>query len=440
MSIKYRAYTCLYGLVLGLALGASPAWAQRAAEGEQAEGAPTAQNLDAVTARILGEAIELYNMDNYAAARASLAELNIEKLSPYGRGRVEQLLAVMAFAEGNYAEAREHLERAISSGGLNEVELSNNRYQIAQSFMAEENWRPGAAALESWFETAVNPNSAAYYLLAGAYYQQAAEASGAAAERLFDRALAPAMKAVELTERPQEGWVQLVVALMLQKEDYRGSVPWIERLVAMAPDKKSHWMQLSSVYQEIEEFPKALAVAQLAYTAGLLTEDSEIRRLADLLVYNEIPYRGGRILEQAIADGKMNIDAALYEKLANCWMAGGEFDKSVQPLTRAAEIATTGDLYVRLGEVHVQREDWAAAQSALEKGLNKGSLSDSGYAQLYMGIVLLEQGELQEAREWFQRARSTERHRRQAEGYIQYIDSQDIADTAKPNAIAVESH
>jgi tetratricopeptide (TPR) repeat protein len=215
-----------------------------------------------------------------------------------------------------------------------------------------------------------------------------------------------------------------VVALILQKEDYRGAVPWLERLVELAPSKKSHWLQLSSVYQEIDESPKALAATQLAYMAGLLTEDSEIRRLADLLVYNEIPYRGGQILEQAIADGTMKPeDAELYEKLANCWMAAGEFDKSVPPLTRGAELADTGDLFVRLGEVHVQREDWTSARSALEEGLRKGGLKDPGYAQLYMGIVLLKLGKAREAREWFNRARSIERHRRQAEGYIQYIDT-----------------
>ena len=169
-------------LALGLALGASPAGAQRAGEGDQAEAAP-AQNLDAVTARILGEAIELYNMGDFAGARAKLAELNFEKLSPYERARVEQLLAAMAFSEEKYSEAREHLELAIASGGLNTQELSSNRFQVAQSYMGEENWARAAATLESWLETAANPNSAAYYMLAAAYYQQGAEATGAAAAR-----------------------------------------------------------------------------------------------------------------------------------------------------------------------------------------------------------------------------------------------------------------
>jgi tetratricopeptide (TPR) repeat protein len=422
-----RAYVWVYGLALGLALASAPAGAQRAADEEEEKGPPS-QNLDAVTARILGEAVDSYNEDDYAGARAALAKLNLEKLGPYERGRVEQLLAAMVFAEGNYAEAREHLELAIASGGLNEQELASNRFQIAQSYMGEENWAQAVATLESWFETAVNPNSAAYYMLAAAYYQQGEESDSAAVTaRLHDRALVPAIKAVELAEKPQEGWVQLVVALLMRKEDYRGAVPWIERLVELAPDKKSHWLQLSSVYQEIDEFESALAVTQLAHTAGLLTEDSEIRRLADLLAYNGIPYRGGQILEQAIADGKMKPDAALYEKLANCWMAAGELDKSIKPLTHAADLATTGDLYVRLGEVQVQGEDWAAAQVAIERGLSKGSLRDHGYAQLYMGIVLLEQDKPCEARQWFVRAHGSERYRNSAERYIQFIDSQDRA-------------
>jgi Tfp pilus assembly protein PilF len=413
--------------MLGLALVSAPAGAQRASD-ESQEDQPPAQNVDAVTARILGIAIGFYNMDDFAGARATLAELNFEKLSPYERARVEQLLAGMAFTEGKYAEAREHVELAIASGGLNTQELSSNRFQIAQTYMGEENWALAAATLESWLQTAVNPNSSAYYMLAAAYYQQGAEATGAAATRLFDQALPPAMKAVELAENPQESWIQLVVALLLNKEDYRGAVPWIERMVAISPDKKSHWLQLSSVYQEIEEYAKALAVMQLAYTAGLLTQDSEIRRLADLLVYNEIPYRGAQILEQAIAEGKMETNSALYEKLANCWMAAGEFEKAVPPLTRGADLATTGDLYVRLGEVQVQRQDWAAAQAAIENGLSKGSLRDQGYAQLYMGIVLLEQDRPCEAREWFVRARSSEKHRSAADRYVQFIDSQDRAD------------
>ena len=80
------------------------------------------------------------------------------------------------------------------------------------------------AALEEWFKTAVSPNSQAYYLLAVAYYQQDDTT----------RALPPAQKAVELMDKPQENWVSLLLALYMEKEQYKDAIPLLERLIALA--------------------------------------------------------------------------------------------------------------------------------------------------------------------------------------------------------------
>jgi tetratricopeptide (TPR) repeat protein len=280
--------------------------------------------------------------------------------------------------------------------------------------MQEEKWKEGAAALEEWFKTAANPNSAAYHLLAVAYYQQ----------DNFEKALPPAKKAVELMDKPNENWLQLVSALHLQREEFKESIPILQQLIAVAPDKKTYWMQLSSVYGQMEDYPNALGVMQLAHSAGLVTEDSEVRRLADLLLFNDVPYRGAQVLEAAIEKKQVNIDDKLYEKLANCWIAAGEFDKSVPPLQRAAEMAPTGDTFIRLGEVQVQREDWQAAIAAVQRGVDKGQLKDPGNAQLMLGIAHYNQKQYSQATPFFERARQSERHRNIADSYLQAIRAQ----------------
>jgi tetratricopeptide (TPR) repeat protein len=176
--------------------------------------------------------------------------------------------------------------------------------------MHEEKWREDAAAFEEWFKTALNPNSAAYYYLAAAYYRQ----------EDFARALAPAKKAVEPmdTAKPNESWLSRLSALQQDREEYREAIPVLRRLIDAAPYKKSHWIQLSAVYVQTENYANGLAVMQLAYNAELQTEDSELRRLADLLVFNDVPYRGGQILEAA--SKSVTLDEKLYEKLANCWI------------------------------------------------------------------------------------------------------------------------
>jgi tetratricopeptide (TPR) repeat protein len=277
--------------------------------------------------------------------------------------------------------------------------------------MTEEKWKEGAAALEEWFQTAMNPNSAAYYLLAVAYYQL----------EDFARALPHAQKAIELTEKPQESWLQLLLALYLQKEQFNDAIPLLVRLVETAPDKKTYWMQLSAVYGQVEDYPKALAVMQLAYGAGLVTEDSEIRRLADLLMFNDVPYRGAQVLADAIQKEVVNVDDKLYEKLANCWVAAGEIDKAVEPLQKGGDLASSGDMLIRLGEVQIERKDWEAAKAALERGITKGQLKDAGAAQLLMGIALFNEQRFADARTWFERAKKAEKHRSIADSYLQII-------------------
>ena len=155
---------------------------------KEEEKKPPANSIDAATGKILTEAIEALNAENYSAASAAIGKIKLDGLSPYERSRVEQILATIDHSQDKYASARTHLQAAITAGGLNDEEVSQTKYQIAQLFLAEEKWKEGAAALEDWFATAANPNSAAYYLLAVAYYQQ----------ELFDRAIAPAQKAVGL--------------------------------------------------------------------------------------------------------------------------------------------------------------------------------------------------------------------------------------------------
>jgi len=410
----------------GLALAATAAVAQQSggSRGGQS-GASQQPQIDVATAKAINAAIEALNANRFADAQAAIAALKIDKLSPNERSRVEWVLFAIANGQEKFAEAREHLDRAIKAGGLNEQEISQFKFQIAQSYMAEDQWKEGAAALEEWFKIEQSPNSAAYYLLGAAYYRL----------EDFDHALPNAKRAVELMEKPQKNWIELLLALYIQRERYQDCVPLLKQLIELDPDKKTYWVQLSGVYSQLEDYASAGAVMQLAYGAGVLNKDSdsEIRRLADLLLFNGIPYRCGQVLEASIEHKTVNVDEKLYDKLGNCWVAAGELDKALPPLTHAAELATTGESFVRLAEVHVQRADWPAAQAALERGLGKGQLKDTANAQLLMGIALYSQHKLADARPWFERAQVSERYRQTAKSYLQLIATQLDVPHARPD-------
>ena len=358
-------YRNLVGLLVAAVVVVLPAAAQQTGNARTAKAAPL--EMGVATAKALNAAIEALGKERYDEAAAAIATVEGSRLSPYERSRLEQIRFNLAFAIGNHDEARAHLEAAIAAGGLNTQEIEQARYQMAQSYMSEQRWQEGAAALEQWFASVPNPDSAAYYLLGVAYFQMGDH----------DRALAPAQRAVDLTDAPLESWVALVTALKLERHEYQDAVRLLQRLVVLVPAKKTYWLQLSAAYGQLEDYPSALAAMQLAYDAGLLTEESEIRRYVDLLAFNDLPYRGARVLEDAIDRQAVSlVDAAVYEKLANCWIAAREFERAVAPLQRAGELSNSGEPLVRLAEVYTQSDDWAAAEDALRRALAKGGLRD----------------------------------------------------------------
>lgn len=377
------------------------------------EAAPPTNQIDQRTGEILTKAIEFLNNDQNAQARTTLGELNMERLSPYERSRVEQMFFSLDVQDENYDGARQHMEAAINSGGLNEQEVSQGRYQLAQLWMQEEKWAEGAKALEDWLKTATNPNGGVYYLLAAAYYNL----------DNFDAALPHARKAVEMSETPQEGWLQMLSALLLQKEQYKDALPVIQRQVNMFPSKKVYWMQLSSVYAQLEDMSNALIIMQMAHHAGLLTEGSELQRLSDFMMVQNMPYSAAELMTKAIEDKKIEPELKTWESLANSWVAAREFRKAIPILERAGQMGPDGANYLRLGEVNIQLSEWDGAAKALEQAINKGGLRDTPYAQLMLGIALYNQDKLREAKTWFERAANSNSQGKTAKGYIQLIDS-----------------
>jgi predicted Zn-dependent protease len=378
-----------------------------------------AERLSAGTAATLNAAIAALEREDYTGARQLTAQLERERLTPFERSRVEQLEFTLAFEEKRYADARGHLQRAIAAGGLSDLEISEARYQSAQLLMAEERWQDGVAALEAWFATAAHPTPSAHYLLAIGYYQ-----SGD-----FAKAFPAARAAIEMMQQPQENWLSLLAALHLQQEEYREAVPVLNQLISLAPNKKSYWLQLSSVHAKLNSYADALAIMQVAYNAGLLTESAEINRLADLLLFNNAPARAAEILEESLDANRLPRDEPTYSKIATSWIEAAEFDRAIVPLGHAAELAASGAPFLRLGQVHLQVGDFVSAATAFGRAIAKGSLVDVGEAQFLMGVSLYEQDRGVEALSWFTQAASSPDQREMSLAYIDHINRQNRPST-----------
>lgn len=366
------------------------------------------------TGKRLSKALEYLQAEKFDQAAAELAQLRVKSLNPFERAQVYRVQAFVVYGKGNTAGARDLLAKALAENALTPEDQANVRFQIAQLYLSEQKWPQVVEHLNEWFKATENPNSAAYYLLAVAHYQM----------ENVDAALEPARKAVELSDEPSEAWMQLLLAIRLTRKEYEEAIPILEQLLTRYP-KKLYWVQLSTVYGALSRFEEAVVPLQLAWSQGELTEPAEVRRLAQLLLYLDLPLPAAQMLEKAAAEGKLKRDdAEAFELLSNGWIVAREYEKSLAPLAHAAELSPKGELFVRLAQVHIQREEWEQATQALQKALDKGGLTSPGDAKILMGIALYSLKRHDQARTWFARAADHQETAEEAKAWLQQVEVQ----------------
>ncbi len=365
------------------------------------------------TGKRLNKAMEHIQAERYPEAEAELGKIRVRGLNDFERAKYHQIHALVANGNRDPHGAREHLQQALAADALAPEDQAQVRYQIAGLYLGESKWAEAVEHLKQWFAATEAPTPTAYYLLALAYYQM----------EDLDAALEPAQKSVELADPPQEGALQLLLAIHLTRQRYAEAEPIMLELVQRYP-KKIYWTQMSTLYGAQGDYEKALVFLELANHQGMLTEDEELRRLAQLLLARDLPLPAAQLLERGFAEKKIEEDSSSFELLSTAWIQARDFERAVDPLRRAAELAPDGKLSIRLAQVHLQREEWDAAESAVRTALEKGGLPSPGDAQVLMGITFFSQKRPQEALSWFARAREHKETREEADIWIQHVEQQ----------------
>jgi tetratricopeptide (TPR) repeat protein len=372
-----------------------------------------AQTVRERTGKYLSAASELVQAEKVAEAEGELGKLRYGSLNSIERAKYHTIYGYLENARKQPDTARDHFEKALAEKVLSPEEEARLRSDIASILLGQAKWSEAVEQLKKFIELSETPKDTTYYLLALAYYQM---------DDLANARIA-AERAIELGNPPQEGSLQLLLAIRLSNQEYAEAEPVLLELLQRYP-KKVYWTQLSTLFGAQGDYEKALVYLELANLQGFLTEDEEVRRLTQLLLARDLPYPAAQLLEKAFEEKRIEADANAYELLSTAWIQARDFDKALPPLRKAAELSTDGKLYIRLAQVHLQREELDQAEAALRNAMDKGGLPSPGDAQLLMGIALFGQKRPEQALTWFGRAREHAATREEAEIWVKHVQQQ----------------
>jgi tetratricopeptide (TPR) repeat protein len=370
------------------------------------------------TYKELAKAQDAAEAERYGEATQVLDKLSKTELNNYERSQLLNLYAYVYYAQDNIPRAITTYEQLLQQPELPEALETSTTYTLSQLYFMQEDWQRSIAMLERWMQLTDKENKTAYEMMAQAYYQLGQ----------YDKALTPAWKVVELTqaagEPVKEQSYLLLRVLNYELKRYPQVVDILEELIRLYP-KKQYWIQLASMYGEMDDQRKQLNVLELAYLQGYLTSETELLTLTSLMLNNELYFRAAKILEKGLGDGVISSDLEHWRLLAQAWTMAQENEKAIPALKRAVALSTDGRLDLILAQTYMNLERWEDAVQAARQALQKGSLTRPDQAQIMIGQALFELERFDEARTAFQAAQSDRRSRQLAAQWLNYIDSEE---------------
>jgi tetratricopeptide (TPR) repeat protein len=407
-----RLLTALLSLSVALFFTLGTASMVDAAESKKKKAAAKRNYIPSeATGKKLLKASEFAEEEKFQEAIDILLPLSKKKrLKKFDKATVFQTLGFMQAALEDYDNASQSFESALKVDYLPPATTEQLKYNLAQLYMATSNFPRAVELFEEWFENAENPGAQAEFMITAAYAQT----------DQWDKALPHARAAVTKSKEPVEQRLGLQLAAEFQNGNIPQTLEVLKVLVTVFP-RKRYYEQLAYGYSNLGEEDKALAIMQLIHDQGWFTKDKEYVGLAQRFLFAGLPYQASKIMNEGLEKEVVPPEADHYELLANSLLHAREYDLALEPLTKAAEMAENGELYVRLAQVYLEVENWKSARQALESAVAKGDLRDIGQAQLLLGISNFNEKRYKSARAAFLLASKQEKTAESAQKWLTHV-------------------
>lgn len=170
--------------------------------------------------------------------------------------------------------------------------------------------------------------------------------------------------------------LSLKLGAQLQLKQWKQSIPTLESLIELQPEKDNWWRQLVGIQLRLERNRDALNTLALADLQGVELKNSDRRLLAQLYAKRGIPERAAQ--EIAKLDDA-NSDVQLLAEQATYWQLAKEWDSAIEVWTLASKRHA---ISLNVAQLLVQQGYYDRALVVLDKVKDKNKQADVALAKV----------------------------------------------------------
>ena len=335
--------------------------------------------------KALQAAIDAVNGGDEAKAQESAQKVIDSSKSKYAKGVAYQVLANVKFNSQDYKGAIEYYQKLIDLDSVPNDAYFDAMYNIAAADVADGQYQQALDQLKTWHEKGKRETADAYALEGNADYRL----------QKYPEAVAAIKKAQSMTNEPKESWNSILMASLAESGQAGQASSVIEDQLKKDPTNKALMHNAIVVYTQANENDKALALLDQERNKGLLTEEKDYVSAAKFYASigqnsgkPEVAVKGGDVLADGFAKGKVSASAENYKLMGDCYMIGQQEEKALVAYGKASPLASNGDIDLTRAQILGSQTNWAEAKAMAAKAISRG-VSKPGKANLLLGRLSL---------------------------------------------------
>ncbi|WP_394223589.1 tetratricopeptide repeat protein [Alteromonas gracilis] len=349
-------------------------------------------------------------------------------MNAYEKAMMYNFFGFIYYNNEDYEKALESFAKVVEQQPIPEKFEMTTLFSLAQLNLMQGNYDETITYLERWESLHTGSVPVKNKVIkAQAYYQnkQYEQASTWISEAIADHEAEGMI--------PDEGWLILQRAVFYELKQPQKVKDVLIKMVKLF-DEPKYWIQLAGMYGELGEERKQLAIMETAYQRGFVNTSADVFNMAQLYYYHRVPYKGAKLMEQAMNDGVLEKNLRNLKFLGQSWSLAKEQDKAIPVMMQAAELSEDGELDAQLAQILLNEERFDDAIAAADRAVEKGELRNPGLVYLIKGMALYNKKQYALALNQLAEAEKHQKSRAMAQQWKQFVQGE----KRQADAIAAE--
>lgn len=295
--------------------------------------------------------------------------VRIETAREYDKAYVSYRLGVYYWQDGNTLSAIKQLTYAVDSGLLLDDQPWIAQQMLANLLLNEQEYSKALPHYYELVKTApeTEKKDQLWLRIAQAEYQL----------QNWNKVLPAITEYEQLNKKPELTPLSLKFGAQYQLKQWKQSIPTLESLIILQPDKANRWRQLASIQLTLERSRDALNTLALAELQGVEITDADRRLMAQLYAKRGIPERAAKEISKL---SNATTDPQLLAEQATYWQLAREWDQAIEIWTLAAK--QKPKYHWNVAQLMVQQGYYSKALVELDKVKEKDKQADVALAKV----------------------------------------------------------